>query len=371
MKEKVMKKLSKNKSWLLTSFLLIGIGYMVGLVFWNCFQEQNLYNLKQGIKLADQSLVKEVTGINENVIDQVTAIVEVINKKVTDLSDFTIQQHNATLQLIRLNREAIDIVNSKIVDPNLLPKLAKKLTPSIVKIEVHLGVDEYGEGGEEGGEARRNVLPSGMLDQLCSPPSYHKLTGWSGSGVFVAPDLILTAGHVVDRVMIEQNADPEYLWKVGPPIVVKLVDGTELKVVDVYQVDHSLTDLGLLRVEFSNDVNKPTPLTFGKVNVGEQVFAIGEPYGLFPSVTSGIVSAIDVNDPEDFFGKANLLQTDCPINPGNSGCPLINMRGEIIGLCVGAIRPADGIGFCVPADICKQVIELYNAECAFKRECEK
>jgi len=340
MKGKMMKKLSKNKSWLLTSFLLIG---MVGLVVWNCFLDQSLLSLKQEIKLVDQSLVKEVTGINENVIDQVTAIVEVINKKVTNLSDFTIQQHNATLQLIRLNWEAIDIVNSKIVDPNLLPKLAKQITPSIVKIEVHLGFDEF-TGGE---------------------------IGWSGSGVFVAPDLILTAGHVVDRVMIEQNADPEYIWKVGLPIVVKLVNGTELKVVDVYQVDHSLTDLGLLRVEVLNDVNKPTPLTFGKVNVGEQVFAIGEPYGLFPSVTSGIVSAIDVNDPEDFFGKANLLQTDCPINLGNSGCPLINMRGEIIGICVGAIRPADGIGFCVPADICKQVIELYNAECAFKRECEK
>ena len=340
-----MKKLSKNKSWLLTSFLLIGIGYMVGLVFWNCFQEQNLYNLKQGIKLADQSLVKEVTEINENTINQVTTIVEVINKKVTDISDFTIQQHNATLQLIRLNREAIDIVNSKIVDPNLLPKLAKKLTPSIVKIEVHLGIDEW--TGEE--------------------------ISWSGSGVFVAPNLILTAGHVVDRVMIEQNVDPEYLWKVGPPVVVKLVDGTELKVLEAYQVDPNTTDLGLVVVELPQDVNKPTPLTFGKVNVGEQVFAIGEPYGLFPTLTSGIISALNV-DGNDFWGDAALLQTDCPLNPGNSGCPLFNMRGEIVGICVGgvgAVRQSSGIGFCVPADICKQVIELYNAECAFKRECEK
>jgi S1-C subfamily serine protease len=312
---------------------LLMVSCFIIVVVWVCLLQQKVDKL-----IADQMFIAD-----GGIVEQMRTVAETTFKSIGDLRDFTIQQHNATLQLIRLNREAIDIVNNKIVDPNLLPKLVKKITPSIVKIEVHPGFDEW--TGEE--------------------------MGWSGSGVFVAPDLILTVGHVVDRVMIEQNADPEYIWKVGLPVVVKLVDGMELKVVDVYQADHNLTDLGLLRVEFPNDVNKPTPLTFGKVNVGEQVFAIGEPYGLFPSVTSGIVSAIDVNDPEDFFGKANLLQTDCPINPGNSGCPLINMGGEIIGICVGAIRPADGIGFCVPADICKWVIELYNAECVFKRECEK
>jgi S1-C subfamily serine protease len=247
-----MEKPNKNKSWLIVWFLLFNI---VGLAAWNCFLYQNQYSLKT--EFANQSLV------NIDTANQITALAEVTNNKISDLSDFIIQRNNANLRLIRSNQEALFTINSKIPDPNLLPKLAKRITPSIVKIEVHLGFDEF--TGEE--------------------------ISWSGSGVFVAPNLILTAGHVVDKVVIEQNADSEYIWKVEPPIVVKLVDGTELKVVDVYQADPSLTDLGLLRVEVPNDVNVPTPLKFGVVEVGEQVFAIGEPFKLFPTLTSGIVSA--------------------------------------------------------------------------------
>jgi S1-C subfamily serine protease len=342
MKEKGMKIVVDKQKIYNSLIQLLIVSCFIPIVVWAYFLQQdlaNVYNNVQQYKEQNTQLVSEATSSFQRLAD-------FSRRQLGDLSDFTIQQHNATLQLIRLNREAIDIVNSKIPDPNLLPKLAKQITPSIVKIEVNLGFDEF--TGEE--------------------------VRWSGSGVFVAPDLILTAGHVVDRVTIEQNADPEYIWKVGPPIVVKLVDGKELKVVDVYQADPNLTDLGLIRVSIPNDVNKPIPLIFGKVNVGEQVFAIGEPFGLFPTLTSGIASALNVDNEDNFWGKANLLQTDCSLNPGNSGCPLFNMRGEIVGICVGGVgvvQQSSGIGFCVPADICKQVLELYNAECAFKRECEK
>jgi len=115
----------------------------------------------------------------------------------------------------------------------------------------------------------------------------------------------------------------------------------------------------------SNDVF-PKPSTFGTARVGEKVFAIGEPFGLFQTVSYGIVSALNVGI--DFFGEKNLLQTDTPTNPGNSGCPLFNMNGEITSIVVGGKRLADGITFCVPEDICRLVIDKYMAIRALDNE---
>ncbi|MHA1883063.1 MAG: S1C family serine protease [Candidatus Thorarchaeota archaeon] len=200
-----------------------------------------------------------------------------------------------------------------------LPTLINQLTPSVVKIVVE---DEYG--------------------------------GWSGSGVFIDDDLILTAGHVVDIQESTQTL-----------IKVVLVDGTELEVVDYYMEDPTIADVGLVKVKWPEGVKKPAPLKLGgEVVVGDPVFAIGEPFGLFPTVTKGIVSALDVDLPDDFYGEADVLQTDCPLNPGNSGCPLFNMKGEIVGICVGGVgvvNQSSGIGFCIPADVCKLVVDKYFA----------
>lgn len=225
---------------------------------------------------------------------------------------------------------------------NLIPVLARELTPSVVKINVNLGLDEY--TGRE--------------------------ISWTGSGVFIERDLILTAGHVVDidgSFNSYHNVSDEYMYKVGPRIEVELVDGTILEVVDYYMEAPEITDVGLVRVkvpEFTTletrlaGSTRPKPLSFGYAVVGETLMAIGEPFGYYPSVSSGIVSALDVED--DFFGEANLLQTDTPLNPGNSGCPVFNMKGEIVAICVGGITYSDGVGFCIPADVCKMVIEKYK-----------
>jgi len=329
-------------SWF-ASFGIILIGVWVvclekntrDLVLENNKVVQRVQNLERENNFILQQMVK-ISKDNVDITSQVNKLTEITHKGISDLHNFTIQQHNAVLKLIRTNQEAIDIVNKKIPNPNLLPNLVKQVVSSVVKVTIQTDYDK-----------------------------------WSGSGVFIAEDLILTAGHVVDNIAIEQNTDPEYLYKVGSPIEVELIDGTKLKVVDTYKEDVGITDLGLIKVKWPEfticivpEPTKPIPLVFGTAQVGEQVFAIGEPFEFFPTVTHGIISALNVDIKDDFWGEADLLQTDCPLNPGNSGCPLFNMKGEIVGICVGgygAINQNSGVSFCVPSKICQKVIEKYLA----------
>lgn len=271
-------------------------------------------------------LVRDIGDVNNRV-----------DKVLEDYSKHVSARFETQVKLIEDLSGRVDEVPS-----NLLPKLAKQITPSIVRVAVSLGVNEW--TGED--------------------------MGWSGSGVFVRENLILTAGHVVDLDSIEVYADPEYLYKVGTPVGVELVDGTKLKVVGVYMEDARITDLGVIEVEWPDEIEaRSEPLLFGTAEIGETVFAIGEPFGFFPTVTSGIVSALDVDIEDDFWGAANVLQTDCPINPGNSGCPLFNMKGKIVGICVGIYCSdvgRDGIGFCVPSHVCQKVIDKYLASKALE-----
>jgi serine protease Do len=164
-----------------------------------------------------------------------------------------------------------------------------------------------------------------------------------GSGFVIDPGgLVVTNNHVIE------GADE---------IVVNFTDGTSLKVTKILGHDPK-TDLALLKVE------PKTPLkavTFGdstKMRVGDWVMAIGNPFGLGGSVTVGIISATrrDINaGPYDDF-----LQTDAAINRGNSGGPLFNMDGEVIGVNTAIISPSGGsigIGFAVPSNSAVLVLD--------------
>jgi serine protease Do len=165
-----------------------------------------------------------------------------------------------------------------------------------------------------------------------------------GSGFVIdgKEGLVVTNNHVID------GADE---------IIVNFHDGTKLKVDKVLGKD-TKTDLALLKVT----PKKPLPaVTFGgstKMRVGDWVMAIGNPFGLGGSVTVGIISAKqrDINSgPYDDF-----LQTDAAINKGNSGGPLFNMEGEVIGVNTAIISPTGGsigIGFAVPSDTALAVID--------------
>ncbi|MGB9431608.1 MAG: trypsin-like peptidase domain-containing protein, partial [Candidatus Acidiferrum sp.] len=164
-----------------------------------------------------------------------------------------------------------------------------------------------------------------------------------GSGVIVSPEgYILTNNHVVEGatdVKITLSDKREFQARIV---------GTDPK-----------TDVAVLKIEASNVV----PLTIGdssKVEVGDVAIAVGDPFGVGQTVTKGIISAkgrggLGIEDYEDF------LQTDAPINPGNSGGALVNDRGELIGINTAIISHgsggSQGIGFAVPANLARQVMD--------------
>ena len=114
------------------------------------------------------------------------------------------------------------------------------------------------------------------------------------------------------------------------------------------------TDIALLKVK----ADAPLPfLNFGnsdKMEVGEWVLAIGNPFGLGHTVTAGILSAKGRNIQSGPFD--NFLQTDASINPGNSGGPLINMEGKVIGINTAIIASGQGIGFAIPSSMAERIV---------------
>ncbi len=164
-----------------------------------------------------------------------------------------------------------------------------------------------------------------------------------GSGFIIDPSgLIVTNNHVIE------GADE---------IVVNLNDGTKLTVTKVLGRD-TKTDLALLKVEPKKPLKAVSFGDSSKLRVGDWVMAIGNPFSLGGTVTVGIVSALkrDINaGPYDEF-----LQTDAAINRGNSGGPLFDMEGKVIGINTAIISPTGGsigIGFAIPSATAKHVID--------------
>jgi serine protease Do len=166
-----------------------------------------------------------------------------------------------------------------------------------------------------------------------------------GSGFIVSPD-----GYVVTNVHVVRGASE---------IVVRLADHSEHKARLVGS--DPKTDIALLKIDASG---LPT-LAFGdsdQAQVGEPVMAIGNPFGLEQTVTTGIVSA-----KERFIGAGpydDFIQTDASINPGNSGGPLVDTRGALIGINTAIFSQSGGsvgIGFAIPVNIAKEVLPQLRA----------
>jgi S1-C subfamily serine protease len=119
-------------------------------------------------------------------------------------------------------------------------------------------------------------------------------------------------------------------------------------------------DVALLRV--MEDELKPLKLgDSDSIRVGELVLAIGSPLGLpGPNVSLGVVSAVGRTIEGEGFILEDLIQTDAAINPGNSGGPLLNMRGEVIGMTTAMIPYAQGIGFAIPINTIKRFMEIFS-----------
>ena len=118
------------------------------------------------------------------------------------------------------------------------------------------------------------------------------------------------------------------------------------------------SDVAVLRVDKNNLV--PAPIgTSSDLLIGETVVAVGNPFGLSGSVTTGVVSATGRSVPSKEEGRTftDFIQTDASINPGNSGGPLLNIEGRVIGINVAIYATGQGIGFAIPVDRAKKVIQ--------------
>ena len=163
-----------------------------------------------------------------------------------------------------------------------------------------------------------------------------------GSGViFHESGLLLTNSHVVT------NAKEIRVWLPGrpDPYVGRLVG------------DDPYTDLAVVKIEGKDLPTAPLGDS-DKLQVGQTVIAIGNPYGFDNSVTRGLVSALGrglMIEPRSNLQLEGVIQTDASINPGNSGGPLLNLQGEVIGINTAIISEAQGIGFAIPINLAKAV----------------
>lgn len=235
----------------------------------------------------------------------------------------------------------VAVAGAQPTGPESVANLAEGLIGAVVNIATSQNVKE-----EERGPMPQ--VPEGSPFQEFFDDFYKNREGGGnqkvnslGSGFVIDPSgFIVTNNHV-----IENADDIEAIFSDGSKLKAKLV-GTDTK-----------TDLSVLKVE------PPKPLTavkFGdsrKMRIGDWVMAIGNPFGLGGSVSMGIVSARGRNinaGPYD-----NFIQTDAAINKGNSGGPLFNMDGEVIGINTAIISPSGGsigIGFAVPTELAENVI---------------
>ena len=179
--------------------------------------------------------------------------------------------------------------------------------------------------------------------------------GGMGSG-FVYSD----EGYVITNQHVVQDAER---------VMITFLDG-EAYIGNVVGSDRDL-DIAVVKVEPTNTYLQPIKIgDSSKLKVGEKIAAIGNPFGLSGSMTSGIVSQMGRLLPQETgYSIPDVIQTDAAINPGNSGGPLINMKGEVVGINT-AIQSAtgefSGIGFAVPSNTVKKVVPVLIQNGEFK-----
>ena len=222
--------------------------------------------------------------------------------------------------------------------PSSFADLAEKLMPSVVNISTTQTVT-----------TNKNPFPfqfppGSRLEDMFKEfgvPETRKAMALGSGFIIDAKGIVVTNNHVI---------------KGAEDILVRVNGGKEYKVTIIGS--DPLSDIAVLKMETKN---KFIPVKFGdsdKARIGDWVIAIGNPFGLGGTVTSGIISArnrsIGLSRYEDF------IQTDASINQGNSGGPLFNMDGDVIGINTAILSPtgaSSGIGFAIPSNSAKRVID--------------
>jgi len=230
------------------------------------------------------------------------------------------------------------------LEPSSFSTVAKRVSPSVVKIVAQT-------------KARRANLRSGNGASPFDDPMFRQFFGdrmpdiqqgpqtGLGSGVIVSADgYIATNNHVVDGADL---------------LTVSLNDGREFTARVIGR--DPLTDIAVIKVD-AKDLPAVTFADTSKIEVGDRVLAIGNPFGIGETVTSGIVSALGrrVGILSDVKGYENFIQTDAAINPGNSGGALVDVEGRLIGINTAILSRtggSQGVGLAVPANLVGQVAD--------------
>ena len=240
------------------------------------------------------------------------------------------------------------------VDPSKgFADLVDKVMPAVVSVQV-----KYANAAASGDEqAQGKKMPGGMEEFFKQFPQFRDMPGQGGEGgedahpkggMAVGSGFIISAdGYAVTNNHVVKDADQ---------VSVTMKDGTEYKA-EVIGTDPK-TDLALIKIDGEGKKFDYVAFTKGEPRVGDWVMAVGNPFGLGGTVTTGIVSALgrDIGSgPYD-----NFMQIDAAINRGNSGGPAFNLEGEVVGINTAIFSPSGGsvgIGFAIPASSAESIIE--------------
>lgn len=242
------------------------------------------------------------------------------------------------------------------VDPSKgFADLVDRVMPAVVSVQVKYA----NAAASDEDQAQGRKMPGGMEDFFKQFPQFRDLPGMGGQGgegedqqrrggMAVGSGFIISAdGYAVTNNHVVKDADQ---------VSVTMKDGSELKA-EVIGTDPK-TDLALIKIDGEGKKFDFVSFTKGEPRVGDWVMAVGNPFGLGGTVTTGIVSALgrDIGSgPYD-----NFMQIDAAINRGNSGGPAFNLEGEVVGINTAIFSPSGGsvgIGFAIPASSAESIIE--------------
>jgi S1-C subfamily serine protease len=279
------------------------------------------------------------------------ALLALLHFEVVDRVAFHVERGR-----LRAAREVLSELHQTQRTENVTRSVAQTVLPAVISVTADLGVvdnmdasaaDHPGTGGPA---ARKSIRPRELFpptdDAVADPPATPRSRSQGiGSGfVFDGPKgLILTNGHVV---------------RGARSVRVTLADGRSADA-RILGVDTEETDLAVLEVDLPRLHELPMALD-DDAAIGDEVLAVGNPFGLDGTFSKGIISAFSRRqvslEGHEYVG---MLQTDAVINPGNSGGPLVNMRGEVIGVNTAIATSSghfEGVGFAIPAARIRRIV---------------